>query len=207
MGYLESHEKHLADLDKYVSTLFPDGLPDWIPIADVEKIKSTAAKYLNVPPVSIIKSIGVVFDWKNNNDDEALFSRCQELNVSVVDAEYFTTVFRAIEDGIRRGLPLLLGGRQTALTVKEARKARAANLGKKKAGHEGPLKTLLRDIMGKKKMSFEDVCAALNSHVMVECFDDTLLSFFYKKDGKDVIKDVQIPAIRKAYREILKTLS
>lgn len=207
MRLIESYEKHLADVNKYVNTLFPDGLPYWIPIADVEKIKSTAAKYLNVPPVSIIKSIGVVFDWKINNDDEALFSRCLELNVNANDAIYFATVFRAIEGGIKNGLPSLLGRRQAVLHVNAASKAGQSRAGKGKGGHEGPLKLLLRDIMGNRQMPFDQVKDALEvgNHLMVDDFDGDTLTYAYRdKNGEEKSAEVKLPAIRRAYREIIK---
>ena len=89
--------------------------------------------------------------------------------------------------------------------LSQAKQSHQAERGHKKRGHEGPLKELLRDIMGKKKMSFENVCEALDVHERVENFGADTLTFFYVKDGKDLMKEVKLPAIRKAYREIIKT--
>ena len=81
--------------------------------------------------------------------------------------------------------------------------------GQKKKGHEGPLKQLLRDIIGKREISFDEVMGALatGNHLMVDEFDGEFLTFAYKsKDGEET-KTVGLPAIRRAYREIIKTMS
>ena len=180
MGLIENYEKHLADVDKYVNTLFPDGLPDWIPIADVEKIRSAAERCLNVPPVNVGKAIGAAICYPEYHDYDALVSRCIELNVSAVDALYFATVFRAIESGVENGngLPLLLGGRQSSLIVKAVRKYDAAKGGKKKRGTVGAAKkTLERIVAAIGSAKLEDVLSAIEDE------DDRIEEEVYYKDG------------------------
>ena len=80
--------------------------------------------------------------------------------------------------------------------------------GRKKKGHEGPLKELLRDIIGQREMPFDEVMGALatGNHLMVDDFDGESLTFAYKSKDGDETKTVGLPAIRRAYREIMKTI-
>jgi len=195
MGLLESLVKREADIDKFVNTLFTGGLPDWIPKADVEKVRDTAARLMHLPPENVGRAIGAAIGYMECNDIDGLFSRCREVNVNAIDAIYLATVREAIHHGIGNGLPLLLGGQQALLFLKAVRKHGAAKGGKGKQGSKNQLnETLGRIAKAIGSASLNDVLDA------IEDDDDRLEPALYSNDNPAPIIIDELDRVKKILR-------
>lgn len=97
-------------------------------------------------------------------------------------------------------LSALNNARNMPELIQKTRSLTAASGGSKKRGAEGPLKRYVRDVMEDGAVTFEQVLAALEYHIMIaEVKGDSLT--YLKKDGS--LKTVKLKSVEKAYGEII----
>ena len=193
MGDLfKGYEKHRI---KVLKTVLGDDLPDWIPDGDVMLINRAISEFLGqgFPPDE-------VGGWVCEDTDVPMERLSPILTQHLF---YLLKVKRALIQGERQGIPLLIGGKQTHRIVKLTRKAKDSKGGKRKLGHKGPLKHYIREVMDDGANNFDAVLAALEAHIMVDDVTDKMLTYA-SPNGK--LKDVKISAVKKAYREIISSL-
>lgn len=76
-----------------------------------------------------------------------------------------------------------------------------AERGKLKLGHEGPLKQIIRDVIGDGVKDFDAMLAALEDNVLVHDVTDALVTY---QTPSGAIKDVKLETVERYYRDITK---